>query len=93
MRIELSRRPPRAGPEPKVVASGSVRGEAPLDFYAFGETDSLLIADLPDATTAAAISMAVNESGAVQLKTTVLMTPEEMDQALKTSVGYRPPGT
>ena len=68
-------------------------GRLEVYYYAFGEIDSLLIADLPDATTAAAISMAVNESGAVQLKTTVLMTPEEMDQALKTSVGYRPPGT
>jgi len=28
----------------------------------------------------------------VHAKTTVLMTPEEMDQATKKSVSYRPPG-
>jgi hypothetical protein len=34
----------------------------------------------------------VTASGAVRTKITVLMTPEEMDQATKKSVSYRPPG-
>jgi hypothetical protein len=41
---------------------------------------------------AAAVSLAVSASGAVQTKTTILLTPEEMDQATKKSVSYRPPG-
>ena len=41
---------------------------------------------------AAAISLAINQSGAVRTKTIALLTAEEMDLAAKKSVGYRPPG-
>lgn len=61
-------------------------------YYAFGEHDVYVIADVPDAETAAAISLAVNGSGAVRAKTTVLLSPEDMDRASKKSVGYRAPG-
>jgi uncharacterized protein with GYD domain len=61
-------------------------------YYAFGTPDVYVIADVPDTVTAAALSLAVNQSGAVTLKTHVLLTPEEMDQAAKKSVSYRPPG-
>jgi hypothetical protein len=40
-----------------------------------------VIVSLPDNVTAASVSMAVNASGAVNLRTTVLLTPEEIDQA------------
>ena len=61
-------------------------------YFAFGEVDAYAITELPDAATAAAMSMAANGSGAVRLRTTLLLTPEEMDQAAKKSVNYRPPG-
>jgi uncharacterized protein with GYD domain len=61
-------------------------------YYAFGESDVFCIADLPDHASAAALSLAVNASGAVNLKTTVLLTAEEMDGATKKSVSYAPPG-
>jgi uncharacterized protein with GYD domain len=61
-------------------------------YFAFGDDDVILIADLPDQATAAALSAAVNISGAVSLKTVVLLTPEEMDEALHMAVPYRPPG-
>ena len=61
-------------------------------YFAFGEADTFVIVDLPDNTTAAALSMAVNASGVVSLKTHVLLTPEEVDQAAKKSVKYRAPG-
>jgi uncharacterized protein with GYD domain len=61
-------------------------------YFAFGTSDVILIVDLPDAVTAAALSLTVNQSGAVHLKTHVLMTPEEDDQASKKSVNYRAPG-
>ena len=67
-------------------------GKLEAFYYAFGEPDVFVIADLPDAETAAAFSLAVNGSGAVRAKTTVLLSPEQMDQASKKSVGYRPPG-
>ena len=61
-------------------------------YYAFGDDDVISIVDFPDNATAAALSLAVNASGAVTVKTTVLMTPEEVDEATKKTVDYRPPG-
>lgn len=61
-------------------------------YYAFGENDVYAIGDAPDNATAAALSMAINASGVVTVKTVVLMTPEEADEATKKTVAYRPPG-
>ncbi len=61
-------------------------------YYAFGENDVIAIADFPDDAGAAALSMAINASGAVKIRTTVLITPETMDTATKKTVDYRPPG-
>lgn len=61
-------------------------------YFAFGQDDVYVIADLPDNTTMASISLAVAASGAVRLKTTVLLTPDEVDRATQTTVAYRPPG-
>jgi len=70
----------------------NLHGNVEAFYYAFGTPDVYLIVDVPDSVTIAALSLAVNQSGAVQLKTHVLMTPEEMDQATKKSVNYRAPG-
>jgi uncharacterized protein with GYD domain len=70
----------------------SQQGKVEAFYYAFGRSDVVLIADLPDAATAAAFSIAVNQSGAVRLTSTPLMTVEEMDQATKKTIAYRPPG-
>lgn len=61
-------------------------------YYALGEDDVYAIAELPDQATAVAMSLVVNASGAVHLKTTALMTPEEMDAAAKKSISYTAPG-
>ena len=61
-------------------------------YYAFGEYDVFGIAEMPDNVTAAAFSLAINASGAIQARTTVLMTPEEVDKAVKKTVDFRPPG-
>ncbi len=61
-------------------------------YYAFGDDDVLGVVDMPDAVTGTALSLAVNASGAVRLKITVLITPEEIDQAARKTVDYRPPG-
>jgi uncharacterized protein with GYD domain len=61
-------------------------------YYAFGYADVYAIADLPDNVTAAAFALAVNVAGTAKVQTTVLMTPEEVDQAIKKSIDYRPPG-
>ena len=43
--------------------------------------------------TATAASLAINASGAVNLKTTVLITPEEVDAATQKPINYQPPGS
>ena len=62
-------------------------------YFALGESDAFIVAELPDSTAAAALSLAVNASGALQLRTIPLITPEEMDAAAKKSPDYRPPGS
>jgi uncharacterized protein with GYD domain len=61
-------------------------------YYAFGSDDFAIIVDLPSNVDAAALSFAINATGAVESRTTVLITPEEVDQATKKTVQYRPPG-
>ena len=61
-------------------------------YYAFGDDDVFTIMDLPDNVSATAASLVINAAGAAKVKITVLLTPEEVDQATKTSVDYRPPG-
>jgi uncharacterized protein with GYD domain len=61
-------------------------------YYAFGEHDVYVIADLPDAASSIALSLAVNASGAVHLSTTPLITPEEVDAGCKKVPPYRAPG-
>jgi uncharacterized protein with GYD domain len=70
----------------------SVGGKVESFYYAFGDVDAFVIVDVPDNVTAAAVALTVGASGAVTLKTTVLMTPEEVDQATKKSPAYRAPG-
>jgi uncharacterized protein with GYD domain len=79
----------RAAIEQLVDAAG---GKLEAFYFAFGESDVVVIADLPDEETATAIALTVNSGGLVSLKTRVLLTPEEVDAAAKRSVDYRPPG-
>jgi uncharacterized protein with GYD domain len=67
-------------------------GKLETFYFALGESDVYVIADLPDAKTATAVSLAVNAAGAARLRTVVLVTPEEMDASAKLAVDYRPPG-
>lgn len=70
----------------------SVGGRLETAYYAFGGDDFYLIADLPDAASAAAASLAANAAGAITMKTVALLTAEEIDEAVQKSVDYRPPG-
>ena len=62
-------------------------------YYAFGEDDVFAIADLPDEATAVALSLVVSATGAVGVKTTVLLDPATIDAAVEKSADYRPPGS
>lgn len=61
-------------------------------YYAFGDADIYSIVEFPNHSAVAAVSLTVNASGAAKVRTTVLLTPEEVDAAGKTSVSYRAPG-
>ena len=67
-------------------------GELESLYFALGDSDVYVVVDLPDAVAATAVALAVNASGAVAVKTVVLLTPEEVDAAAQRSVDYRPPG-
>jgi uncharacterized protein with GYD domain len=69
----------------------SLGGHLEAFYFAFGENDAYLILDVPDNLTAAAISLAVAGAGATRMKTIELLTPEEIDQAMKKHVHYEPP--
>ncbi len=68
-------------------------GKVECFYFTFGIRDAVVIVDLPDNTTAAGISLAISSSGSVAFKTTVLLTPQEIDEAVKKNVGYIPPGS
>jgi len=70
----------------------SLGGTLESFYYAFGETDAYLIIEVPDNASMAAIALTVNASGTATVKTTVLLTPEEVDEAVKKTPNYRPPG-
>jgi uncharacterized protein with GYD domain len=71
----------------------SLGGTVESFHFAFGDDDAYVIVDMPDNVSVAAVAMTINASGAVTAKTTVLLTPEEVDQAAQKSVDYTPPGS
>lgn len=73
-------------------AAESVGGRVESFHFAFGDTDAFVIADLPDAASAAAIALTVGASGGASVQTAVLMTPEEVDAAVRKSPLYTAPG-
>jgi uncharacterized protein with GYD domain len=72
---------------------GGLGGKVEVFYYAYGEDDAYVITDIPDAVSGLAVSLAVNASGAVNLRTIPLITPEEIDAACKKTVAYRAPGS
>lgn len=70
----------------------SLGGTVEAFYFAFGAEDVVIIGDLPDNATAAALALKVNAAGVTSCRTTVLMTPLEIDEAVKMTSTYRPPG-
>jgi uncharacterized protein with GYD domain len=66
-----------------------------ISFYnSFGEYDAVVITEMPDNASAAAVSISAAAGGAVKaLKTTPLMTVQEGMEAMRKAAqaGYRPP--
>lgn len=61
-------------------------------YFAFGSNDFFLIAEAPDNVNAVTGSLVANASGTVNVSITPLITPEEVDQAVKQTMDWSPPG-
>ena len=71
----------------------SAGGSLESFYWGFGSDDFHIIVDLPNAESAAAIGMTVAASGGATLRTTVLLTAEQIDAATRLSPSYRAPGS
>ena len=72
--------------------AASVGGRVEVAYWAFGDDDFIMIAELPDNAAAAAAATRVSASGVGGVTTTVLLTAAEVDEARGRGVTYRPPG-
>jgi uncharacterized protein with GYD domain len=79
----------RADVQTAVKALG---GRVEAFYYAFGADDVIIILDLPNNVTAAAVGLNTAGTGAVRIRTTPLLTVEEVDKALEIKMQYRAPG-
>lgn len=70
----------------------AIGGRVEAYYFAFGDADVVVITDVPDNVTAAALAIGIGSTGTVGLKTTVLLTPEEVDAATKKTLSFRPAG-
>jgi uncharacterized protein with GYD domain len=70
----------------------SLGGKIETFYFAFGNTDVVAIVDLPDHAAAAAASLTIAGTGALTGTITVLLTPEDIDQAARKSPKYSAPG-
>ncbi|MFJ3951237.1 GYD domain-containing protein [Streptomyces sp. Je 1-4] len=70
----------------------SCGGRLETMYFAYGDDDLYCVVDFPDQLSMAAIAMTVRASGALRSKTIPLLTVEDIDEAAKKSVGFRPPG-
>ena len=70
----------------------SMGGTIEAFYYAFGDTDVYVIVDLPDNASITALALTIAATGAVTTKTIVLITPQEVDEAVKKHPSYRAPG-
>jgi uncharacterized protein with GYD domain len=61
-------------------------------YWAFGEDDVYVTADLPGNVPAAALGLVTSAAGGVRTSTVVLLSADEVDEAARQSVDYRPPG-
>jgi len=79
----------RQAVESAVKAMG---GRLEAYYFAFGDNDVVSIVDVPDNVIATALSMGIAATGTVRTRTTVLLTPEEVDQAAKKTLSFRAAG-
>jgi uncharacterized protein with GYD domain len=79
----------RADVQAAVKALG---GKVEAFYYTLGDEDVIMIVDMPNNIKVAAFGMTTSGTGMVRVKTTPLLTVEEVDQAIEVKTQYRAPG-
>ncbi|MFD5538892.1 GYD domain-containing protein [Streptomyces sp. NPDC127079] len=79
----------RAAVERVVAGLG---GTVEAMYFSFGEDDLVCILDFPDPVAMAAAALTVKASGALHTRATPLLTLDEVDEATRRQVDFRPPG-
>lgn len=70
----------------------SAGGSVESFYWAMGDDDIIIIADMPDTAAAAAVSLTVGASGAATCTTSELLTVAQVDDIANRRIDYRPPG-
>ena len=79
----------RAAIEQLITAAG---GTVESFYFVFGDHDVIVVVEMPDNATMAAVSLGVSAAGGARTAVRVLLTPEEIDAAAKKTIDYRAPG-
>ena len=74
------------------TAAKGLGGSVEAFYYVFGEDDVIVLLDMPDNISVAALSLAISAGGGATSTIRVLLTPEEIDAAVKKTAEYRAPG-
>ena len=75
------------------TAAKGLGGSLESMYFVFGDDDVIVVLDMPDNVSVAAFSLAVAAGGGATSTVRVLLTPEEIDAAVKTTADYRAPGS
>jgi uncharacterized protein with GYD domain len=70
----------------------SLGGSLECLYFVLGGDESFAVCDLPGNEAATAFALNAGASGAVEVRTTALLTPAEVDAATKLSAAFRAPG-
>jgi uncharacterized protein with GYD domain len=73
-------------------AIASVGGKMEAFYFALGDVDAYVIAELPDDVSLVALELVVNATGRINSRSVKLITPEDVDKATKKAVTYHAPG-
>jgi len=74
------------------AAMKALKGKVESLYFALGADDVVVIVDAPDNIAIAALSLNIGSTGMVNIRTTPLLTVDEVDQALALPSKYRAPG-
>ncbi len=70
----------------------SLGGRLESMYWAFGDEDVYVTVDLPNNISAAAMGLVTSATGGVRTSIVVLLSPDEIDEAVRQKVEYRGPG-